>query len=73
MPLDGRYLKDEMILLLEFWKSIDRDRDQTLIHCYGNKIDLFNPFFDFLIYPFLIRIRKRYGAIEIIQLALRST
>ena len=51
IPLDGRYLKDEMVLLMEFWKSIDRDRDQTLIHCYGNKIDLFNPFFDFFDIP----------------------
>ena len=27
IPLDGRYIKDEMTVLLEFWKSIDRDRD----------------------------------------------
>lgn len=47
MPLDGRYLKDEMILLMELWKSIDRDRDSTQCILLGNKIDLFCPFFDF--------------------------
>ena len=59
VPLEGRYLKDEMILLLEFWKSIDRDRDQTLIHCYGNKIDLFNPFFDFFDIPVFDQNKKK--------------
>ena len=47
MPLDGRYLKDEMMLLLELWKSIDRDRDQTQCILLGNRIDPFCPFFDF--------------------------
>lgn len=47
MPLDGRYLKDEMILLMELWKSIDRDRDRTQCILLGNKINPFCPFFDF--------------------------
>lgn len=47
MPLDGRYLKDEMMLLMELWKSIDRDRDRTQCILLGNKIDPFCPFFDF--------------------------
>lgn len=47
IPLDGRYLKDEMILLMELWKSIDRDRDRTQCIILGNKIDPFCPFFDF--------------------------
>ena len=46
-PLDGRYLKDEMMLLMELWKSIDRDRDRTQCIILGNKIDPFCPFFDF--------------------------
>ena len=47
MPLDGRYLKDEMMLLMELWKSIDRDRDRTQCILLGNKINPFCPFFDF--------------------------
>ena len=59
IPLDGRYIKDEMTVLLEFWKSIDRDRDQTLIHCYGNKMDLFNPFFDYFGIPVFDQEKKK--------------
>lgn len=47
MPLDHRYLKDEMLLLAEFWKSIDRDRDQTQLILLGNRIDPFCPFLSF--------------------------
>lgn len=46
-PLDGRYIKDEMIYLLELYKSIDRDRYTTRLCVFGNKIDPFNPFFSF--------------------------
>ena len=46
-PLDNRYIKDEMTLLLEFWKSIDRDRETTQLLILGNKITPFNPFFDY--------------------------
>lgn len=47
IPLDNRYIKDEILLLLEFWKSIDRDRDKTQILILGNKITPFNPLFDY--------------------------
>lgn len=47
VPLDGRYIPNEMNLLMEFYKSIDRDRDTTILNLYGNRIDSFNPFFDF--------------------------
>lgn len=47
IPLDGRYIKDEAKLLLEFWKSIDRDRDIVQLVVLGNKITPFNPLFDF--------------------------
>ena len=47
VPLDARYVKSEMHLLMEFYKSVDRDRDCTLLNLYGNRIDNFNPFFDF--------------------------
>ena len=47
VPLDGRYLPSECELILEFWKSVDRDRDTTQMVILGNKITPFNPLFDF--------------------------
>lgn len=47
VPLDGIYLKDEITLLLEFYKSVDRDRETTQIMICGNKISPFNPLFDY--------------------------
>lgn len=47
IPLDGRYIKDELGILLEFWKSIDRDRDMVQIIILGNRVTAFNPCFDY--------------------------
>lgn len=47
VPLDGKYLPNECDLILEFWKSVDRDRDSTQMVILGNKITPFNPLFDF--------------------------
>ena len=47
IPLDDRYATNEMVLLMEFWKSIDRDRDSTQILILGNRITPFNPLFDY--------------------------
>lgn len=47
VPMDKRYCPDEMKLIYEFWKTIDRERDETVLTFYGNRIDQFNPFFDF--------------------------
>lgn len=47
VPLDGRYVQSEMNILMEFYKSVDRDRDSTILSLYGNRVDNFNPFFDF--------------------------
>lgn len=47
IPLDGRYLPDEMTLLNELYTSVDRDRKVVRLLLYGNKIDLFNPFFNY--------------------------
>lgn len=47
VPLDGRYMQSEMNILMEFYKSVDRDRDCTILNLYGNRVDNFNPFFDF--------------------------
>jgi len=47
VPLDNIYAKNEVDLILEFYKSIDRDRDTTQMVILGNKITPFNPFFDY--------------------------
>ena len=47
IPLDNRYLKNEMIYCCELYKTIDRDRDIVQFSFFGNKITSFNPAFDF--------------------------
>lgn len=47
VPLDDRYAHNEMTLLLEFWKSVDRDRDSIQLIVLGNKITPYSPFFDY--------------------------
>lgn len=42
-PLDGRYLPNEAELLLELWKTVDRDRNSIQLFITGNRIDPFNP------------------------------
>ena len=56
VPLDFRYLKDEVNILLEFYKSIDRDRDTTQLLILGNKLTPFNPLFDY--FGIKLRIEK---------------
>lgn len=47
IPLDGRYIQNEVDQLLELWKSIDRDRNEVQIILCGNKITPFCPIFDY--------------------------
>lgn len=47
MPLDGKFIKDEISLILEFYKTVDRDRETTQMLILGNKISPFNPLFDY--------------------------
>lgn len=47
IPLDDRYAHNEMTLLLEFWKSIDRDRDKVQLIILGNRLTPYNPFCDY--------------------------
>lgn len=47
VPLDDRYAINEMTLLNEFWKSIDRDRDKVQLIILGNRLTSFTPFFDY--------------------------
>lgn len=59
IPLDHMYARGEMTLLLELWKSIDRDRDQTQLFCFGNSIDLFCPFIDYFGLPTINTDKRR--------------
>ena len=47
IPMDNLYLPNEITLLLDFWKTIDRDRFIVQILIAGNKIVPFCPFFDY--------------------------
>lgn len=47
IPLDKRYLNDEVDLVLEFYKTVDRERYTTKLCLFGNKVDIFNPYFDY--------------------------
>ena len=47
IPMDNLYLPNEITLLLDFWKTIDRDRNIVQILVAGNKIVPFCPFFDY--------------------------
>lgn len=47
VPLNNEYARGEIELLLEFYKSIDRDRNTTKLIMLGNKISPFNPLFDY--------------------------
>lgn len=47
IPLDNKYLKDEMLYAMELYKTVDRDRNELRFNFFGNKITAFNPFFDF--------------------------
>ena len=47
IPMDGRYLPKEPELLLDVWKTVDRDRDILQMIILGNRITPFCPFFDF--------------------------
>lgn len=60
-PLDDRYISNEINILLEFWKSVDRDRDNTILLIAGNKITPFNPLFDY----FGINLSLNYDDIKL--------
>lgn len=47
VPMDNRYLPDEITLLLDFWKTIDRDREVVQLGIFGNRITPFCPVFDY--------------------------
>lgn len=47
IPMDGRYLPDEPKLVIDFYKTVDRDRDIVQLIMLGNRITPFCPYFDF--------------------------
>lgn len=47
IPLDNRYLPNEMDFILELYKSIDRDRDIVQFNFFGNKIAYYCPILDY--------------------------
>ena len=47
IPLDNLYTPDEMNLIIELWKSVDRDRDIVKFWFFGNKIHYYCPLFDY--------------------------
>ena len=47
IPMDNRYLPDETTLLLDLWKTIDRDREEVQIVICGNRIVPFAPILDY--------------------------
>lgn len=50
------YLRNEAQLLEEFYDTVDRSRDETVVLCFGNAISVVNPHFTyFKIYPDLSR------------------
>ena len=47
VPMDNRYLPNETTLLLDLWKTVDRDRDIVKILVLGNRIVPFCPILDY--------------------------
>lgn len=47
IPLDGRYVKDEMTQILELYKTVDREHYDNYVMIAGNRITRFNPVFQY--------------------------
>ena len=47
IPLDGRYIPDEVTAILELYQTIDRDHFDNYVMIAGNKITRANPVFSF--------------------------
>ena len=46
VPLDGRYIKNEVTAILELYRTIDRDTDTNCIYVFSNHLTESNPLFD---------------------------
>lgn len=47
IPLDNRYIPDEVSAILELYKTVDRNNFDNYVMLTGNKITRFNPVFTF--------------------------
>lgn len=47
VPLDGRYIPNEIDFILELYRSIDRDRDIVQLIILGNRVSPFMPILDY--------------------------
>ena len=47
VPLDGRYIPNEIDFILELYRSIDRDRDTVQLIILGNRVSPFMPILDY--------------------------
>lgn len=47
VPLDGRYIPNEVEFIIELYRSIDRDRDIVQLIILGNRITPFMPVLDY--------------------------
>jgi hypothetical protein len=45
LNMEGRYLKNEVNLLIELYNTIDRDRDVTRMFLLSNYVSAYNPYF----------------------------
>lgn len=57
VPLDGRYIQDEMNILNEFYMSCDRKRSKVQLLLQGNRISNYIPFLQF--YNIRVTINKK--------------
>ena len=46
IPLDGRYVYDECVVILELYKTVDREHFDNYLLITGNRVSRFNPVFD---------------------------
>ena len=46
-----RYLKDEVVALLEFISTVFRERVNCKVYILGNNLDIFNPYFEYFNIP----------------------
>lgn len=74
IPLDGRYLKEEVNAILELYRTVDRDTGTSYVLVAGNKITRFNPIFSFFDITKWGRGINTYknGALEIMVYANRA-
>lgn len=67
VPMDNRYLPDETTLLLDLWKTLDRDRNVLQMIILGNRIVPFCPILSYF------NIDLKIGSKDLIRLYKNDT